>query len=361
MKKFVDYYKVLGVNRNASDEEIKKALGIVVREYRKSRENGINDEAIAEQLAMARVAAKVLLNSKLRMYYDKVFIEYRKLRRNRDDSLAIKNYNEALNKFNKALAVESARKSPKTVVDSKRGKFERPRNKSQDNNSKLEVLPKFTKIVELIKSPKGKILIAGVVIAGTIAGVITIRNHSEEDTPDFPSETYSTIDTESTIPETEVSPIETGAIEPVKVDDGTITLLRVHTVVVGDTLSQISKDSNTTFDAIKADNNMKSDTVILGSELNIRYVVDKEDLELYTQVSDYDHTVPIHEYAKQFETNIGTLMELNEEAIIYENGNYRVLTDSLVTPRFIKKEEYNVLKEAQRIEDSYTKEKTING
>ena len=58
----------------------------------------------------------------------------------------------------------------------------------------------------------------------------------------------------------------------------------------------------------------------------------------------------IEDFAKEYETNVGTLETLNPEAIDYNGSQYVISTDSLVVPNFITKEDFEVLKAAERIQ-----------
>lgn len=136
---------------------------------------------------------------------------------------------------------------------------------------------------------------------------------------------------------------------------GIIRLERVHKIVPGDILSQFSIDSNTTQEEIKRVNGMNSNTVVLGTNLIIPYIIEEEDLDFYTQSATYTPGMSLDDYAKEYETNADTIAKLNPEAVSFDGTKYVVTTDSLLVPNFITKSDYEVLKAAERIKQkSYT-------
>jgi DnaJ-related protein SCJ1 len=64
----VDYYQVLGINEDASNDEIKKAFRKLSREYHPDKNQG-NKEAHDKYLELTK-AHEVLSNKKLRQIYD---------------------------------------------------------------------------------------------------------------------------------------------------------------------------------------------------------------------------------------------------------------------------------------------------
>ena len=191
-----------------------------------------------------------------------------------------------------------------------------------------------------------------VVITGSVAAAIFSNDEDEVVASVVASESYDDELMATTAP-TELIEETTEATEA---KDNSITLYRVHTVVTGDTLAIYSIESNTTQEEIKRVNNTKSDTVQLGKDYIIPYIVEPEDLKFYTQVAQYNPIMSIEEFAKEYETNIGTLETLNPEAIDYNGSQYVISTDTLVVPNFITKEDYQVLKAAEAIQQkTYTK------
>src|SRR5258708_23541497 len=65
----VDYYKVLGVGKNASDEEIKKAYRKLARQYHPDRNQG--DKQAEERFKEISQAHDVLSDAEKRKAYDR--------------------------------------------------------------------------------------------------------------------------------------------------------------------------------------------------------------------------------------------------------------------------------------------------
>src|SRR5258708_2321206 len=65
----VDYYKVLGVGKNASDEEIKKAYRKLARQYHPDRNQG--DKEAEERFKEVSQAHDVLSDAEKRKAYDR--------------------------------------------------------------------------------------------------------------------------------------------------------------------------------------------------------------------------------------------------------------------------------------------------
>ena len=124
-------------------------------------------------------------------------------------------------------------------------------------------------------------------------------------------------------------------------------LNRNYTILKGDTLSRLASNANSSISELKQINGYETDDIYYGRKMQIPYTIDTEDLEFYTEsvkVNDYT----LEELAKIYETDIETLYKLNPEAIMKIGDNtYYVLSDSLIVPKFITKQEYWDAKQAK--------------
>lgn len=138
------------------------------------------------------------------------------------------------------------------------------------------------------------------------------------------------------------------------VEEETITLNRIHVVKYGETVSEYSKESNSTIEYIAKVNDLEvnyddSVNIQAGQKITIPYVIDKEDLSYYTSSKNLPDGMLLSAFASMNNTDIDTLLRLNPEAIEVdnkdpENTTYYVLSDSLTVPDFISKSEYKSLK-----------------
>lgn len=392
MEKFVDYYKLLGIKKNATDSEIRKAYRAALKKYHPDK----NIDKSAEELVVTNSkfllvckAEETLSNPKLRRIYDSKYDEYqRKLSFTNvytDDQQKVsstEDYSSVWKNLSKSNPTPTKKEQEPASSKPKEFEFteineEKLRAISQRRHNKktkkatdlksgvLNISEKFLRELAKLKiRPKDnyqryvlrnkKNIVASSLIAAVVVGGIVIKDSKDtkkEIAYAYPTATYEQ-EVQTTIPE----PTETTeeATMPTE-DESIITLYRVHTVVPGDTLSQLSIDSNTTQEEIKRVNAMSSNTVVLGTNIIIPYIINAEDLSFYTKTATYSLGASIDEYAKEYETNVETITKLNKEAITYNGTQYEVITDSLVVPNFITKSDYNILKAADAI-----KQKTIS-
>ena len=381
MKEFKDYYKILGIKSDATEEEIKHAYWSMSKKYHPDKTLELTPELQAEYTKKFQeiTEAKGILTDRLKkigydfqyrrkMKYTNVYEEDdEKVERTEDFSEA---WRESLKSRSSKddSTKETVTAGQFTYLDenklyeiSARRYEPRPKKKSTINikggivkvTDTFGTLLKGNQLFKKGKYSKGyslteKIIVGTLVVA--IAGSVIAMASSSKDEEEI---SIAVVETTDYNPEnemtTEPTMVEetTEATEP---KDNSITLYRVHTVVTGDTLAIYSIESNTTQEEIKRVNNTKSDTVQLGKDYIIPYIVEPEDLKFYTQVAQYNPTMSIEEFAKSYETNIGTLETLNPEAIDYNGSQYVISTDSLVVPNFITKEDFEVLKAAEKIQ-----------
>lgn len=129
------------------------------------------------------------------------------------------------------------------------------------------------------------------------------------------------------------------------------TLNRYHIVQAGDTLSNLAYDANTKQSNIRRVNPPEYEHILqIGEELIIPYVVQDEDLKYYTFTEVYPENTSLEEFAEMYDTDVKTLVILNEEAIREDNGMYYVDSIMLVVPKFIT---YNELVEKKEQTKQY--------
>ena len=118
------------------------------------------------------------------------------------------------------------------------------------------------------------------------------------------------------------------------IDENQIMLTKVHKVTYGDTLSKLSKESNTTINAIKRENALSSDDLYIGDTIKVPYYVNEEDIKYYVNSIDVDNR-SLYDIAKMYNTDIETLVRLNEEAIQEIDNTYIIMSNTLLVPDFI--------------------------
>lgn len=190
---------------------------------------------------------------------------------------------------------------------------------------------------------RNRVTIGSLLLAGTL--ILTPKLTSSPDinpdpTPALPEVT----DTINPDGDNKESPVE----------EETITLNRIHVVKYGETVSEYSKESNSTIEYIAKVNDLEvnyddSVNIQAGQKITIPYVIDKEDLSYYTSSKNLPDGMSLATFASMNNTDIDTLLRLNPEAIEVnnkdpENTTYYVLSDSLTVPDFISKSEYKSLK-----------------
>lgn len=135
--------------------------------------------------------------------------------------------------------------------------------------------------------------------------------------------------------------------EPIKIEvpaeEPRLVLTRHYTIVAGDTLSRLANNANSSVEELKRINGYENDKIYFGRKMTIPYTIDREDLEYYTEsikMNDFS----LEEIANAYETDLETLYQLNNGAIIYTNGKYYALSNTILVPRFHSKQEVEALK-----------------
>lgn len=325
---FVDYYKILNVNLDDSLDTIKKSYHRLAKMYHPDANINKSTEEIAQNEAKLKeisVAYKVLSNDLQRLEYDKIYYKYLRNEKKKEKLKKMKEQNTVKNK------------EAKTQFAKRHNNFEMNLNKTYDFGEKTfftnvekvtlhacaEVLYQFNKLINstIFKyAIKNKLL-----IIATLSCLIPLTNVKDKEI------------TSRNIVNTSLYDLDNYK--------GYVDLTRLYTVKQGDTLEELSKNTNVPVHMIKRINNKYFDDLSEGEIITLPYKVPYSDLEYYTYAAPYDNNNSLEDFALLYNTQITDLIALNEEAIIESNGTYIVLSDYLNVPNFITKEELATKKE----------------
>lgn len=394
-KPFVDYYRLLGISRNASANEIRKAYRTAAKKYHPDMNvnSSVEVKTVSSmKFLLIQEAKETLLdNTKRQEYnvkYDKyksrqkqidVYIEDTKITEGHEDYSSVwpkartAAQNTAQNKehveqekkkteeqkrashtFNELdeekLRSISDRRYTKKTINGKKVQSKKTHNKRLSVSNyflkelqKLAIRPHDNLKKYILRNKRTIAFITGASIA-TALFIDTKRNKYPEEQV-VPETTAYTQTEYVEVPETTEKAPEVTL--PTFEED--IVLLRIHKVEANDSLSKFSAESNTLMEEIKNYNGMNGNNVILGTKIRIPYIIAPEDLPYYTKVETYQGE-DLEQYAESFETEAETICKLNPEAAKWDGTKYVVATDSLIVPDFITKDEYLVRKAADRNE-----------
>ncbi len=417
MQGFTDYYKILGIKKDATSVEIKKAYRKMVSKYHPDKNLNKSPEAqklIHEMFIKVQDAYDTLKDPIARRIYDKTYGQVNKKMRftsvYTDDGGNIvvpsEDYSDVWDfakkadstlkrgKYEEVANNSKDQKQENTLLWQNHGKYERldddfdydqyveklreisSRRYKKKNKKTFSIKNGIVIVTDIFLAQMDKLKIqrgdtfrkyivrnrgkfAGLVVCAGIATGLYLSKKEDPEVIIFEPPAISTEYEEST----EISTVEETATESVTeetiapAEEPFVTLYRVHTVVPGDTLSRFSADSNTTIETLKNVNHMNSNTVMLGTDLMVPYIIDKEDLHFYSKTAVYNPNESIEDFAREFETDVNTLEVLNRGVITFDlnTNEYIIATDVLSVPNFITKDDYRVLKAAESIQNSYSK------
>ena len=365
MNEYKDYYEILGVAFGASDDEIRKAYREGAKKYHTdSYTGGAEDvkELLNSKFLLVEEAYNVLRDSNTRASYD---LEYVIWMENKDD---IERENRKKEKSEASKANEESKNSAFSQVKKDIFKIleeEKAMGSFSERHAKLD-----TKIFNLFDD-KGKLfpLLRGSLhlshevmmqmerfskittdtipqyafrnrrfIEGVVAIMImsNLLGEPKSDTP--------VIDSDVTT-ETAYEEITT-----------TVRLNRVYQVKAGDTLSDIALDNGVSISDLRRHNDIENENIIQpGTSLVIPYFISSDDLEYMTSSCEFSKGGSLKDFATAHETDIETLIQLNPEAIIENDNHYFVLSDSIVVPEFMTREELKAEKEQVQTEQKVYK------
>lgn len=386
----VDFYALLGVSYESSIPEIEKAFFERIAAYhpdlptnKNARENVKSlNKYIYKCLEKAYI---ILTNENDRAIYDE---EYRRAYLNKGKAKEEKGsetYQENKKRQTKQKATNQKHTSEKSYSDVKTRSFAEAIRTGWKEVREEEKTEPFKERHENVSDhiAHSKLAYANPVIFNIGAGIVHVccetwyqlckfRYITEDNLPKFIIRNRVTIGslllagTLILVPkyafspdvapdQTPAAPGTTDTLKPGDdIDDDTIVLNRIHVVEYGDTISEYSRESNSTIKYIAKVNGLEvnydnSVNIQAGKRIIIPYVIDKEDLSYYTSSKNLPDGMPLSTFASMNETDINTLLRLNPEAIEVKTGNsngvtYYVTSDTLTVPNFISKSEYKSLK-----------------
>lgn len=371
--KFKDYYGILGVKSDASAEEIRKAYKRLACTMHPdgNLNSGLSIDEIKkleEQIKDVNVAYEVLKNPETRSDYYCQLLAYHIGKAQEKHKKAIA---KDLKKKNRIVRRKSPRK--KTIMEEykelrkeERKSFAKRHRKvskiyNKAYSSNVDSIPKkfvfnigkgtvhvmheaFYQFSKLKKSSedtvtryvlKNRNLFA---VAG-IAAVVFMKGFSGgQATPT--EELLHTTDNIHYTSET-ANPVEFDAEKTE--EDNIITLNKNHKIKSGDTLYQMSVDSATDEYTLRVLNDISSSLIYIGDSMTVPYRINKEDLEHYTMKIDTDNH-SIYELAHMYNTDAESIYKLNKESIRKYLDNYIILSDELVVPKFISRDDLQEIK-----------------
>lgn len=202
-------------------------------------------------------------------------------------------------------------------------------------------IPKF-----IIRNRKS---LCGIIAAGVLITSAVTKDNDSVITPPEEQPTTPVTDSSTSEPDTQVEQITSDKI----------VLNRVHVIEFGETLSEYSKDSNTTVEEIKRINNIENeDKIQSGDRIVIPYIISEDDIKYYVSSKEYDSNISLETFAALYETDVETLLQLNKEAIdkvVLSTGQtaYMPISNTLQVPSFISKNVLDAQKEVST--GAYTK------
>lgn len=198
-------------------------------------------------------------------------------------------------------------------------------------------LPKF-----VIRTRRG--LATGLVLFVIASGVASLGNDGVQ----MPIDTSTTIsDTGKTDDQTTS---DLGIMFEEEDKQETITITRYHEIQPNEFLSVIAEKYGVSQSKIQRDNNITNpDHIKWGQVLEINFTYDLDDVNYFTTTISVPTGTTVKEIAEQYHTDSSTIIELNEEAVVIEDGKYYIVSDTIKVPNFATEKQVSQAK-------SYTKQ-----
>lgn len=320
-RKFVNYYEILGVSQNASENQIRKAYGEKLREYRQLKKNKSNIEF--ERLARAY---RVLMDENNRELYDRKLEDYLYEKALKEEEIEVDNTGilqkyKAIRGKEKQMFIErhgsaedylneKYENSTDTIVKIKKGvihifgeafyKLDSLRYLEHDNFKKYVI--------------RNRQVLGAVLVVGALAiGAPTIKKANEKD------------------------PVIITAYAEDKTA-AEYTFNKIYVVQKGDNFWDIMQETGFTESELKNANNSLFDNTIVhpGDEIKLPYKISTNKLEEYVEIVDKGDIKSARELAKIYETDLDTIVELNKSNLEYNNDthDYEIITDQVIVPSF---------------------------
>ena len=127
---------------------------------------------------------------------------------------------------------------------------------------------------------------------------------------------------------------------------------RYHKVVAGDTLSGLAEQAGCSIETIQRENYITGSLIKIGETLVIPYEFTSEDYKYATIEVQVPTGKTLREIAQEYNTDVATIIRLNEDNVIQSQGNYYVITDTVRVPNFATPSQ---IKEAREADLAYSK------
>lgn len=330
----IDYYELLGIPQKSSWEDINQAYIKYASLYypkmtRKSGDKSIDDSVYR----LLSQAYGVLSNREMRAAYDIKYNQQKWEKERSTERPPIKVDPSRVNMPPKKKKSE-VKRNPKQIKENS-PKYDSDSDVLGDLILNVGVgIAKVSRnaIKKIANNPNRSLFLTTVTVLGMMAAGVIMDSGSD------------TLDPQPTRPPI---PMSSEEVEP---DE--IVLNRIHVVEEGDVLQTFSEDSNTLVSHIKEINHIEnSDLIHPGETVVIPYIIDKKDLGYYTQKVECKDDMSVQELAKEYGTDVDTIVAINKKDILVmpqetgpEKNSYIPLSDTLLVPNFISKQTYNSLK-----------------
>lgn len=204
-------------------------------------------------------------------------------------------------------------------------------------------VPKF-----VIRTRRG--LATGLVAVMIFSGLGSLgKDASEVPTPDTTITMGVTNEDDTTIADSDLD-----IMFEDEVKNTTCTINRTHTVEYGDTLSGIAEETGISMSTIQRVNGIESANLIrIGDKLTIPYTYNTEDMEYFTTVISVQTGTTVKTIADLYNTDVATIITLNEDAIVQEDNKYYIISDTIRIPNFATQKDVQAAKAAF---EAYTKQ-----
>ena len=319
-RKFVNYYEILGVSQNANENQIRKAYGEKLREYRQLRRNRTD----VDFNILAR-AYRVLIDEDNREHFDRRLEDYlyqKELRRKQEEEsnmTTMEKYHDLRGKEKKRFykrheslekdLIEEYGDSQDFTLKFKKGTIhvlgETVYNINCMRKRKNDTVKKY-----VIRNRKK---LGVIVVAGFLAVGIPVAKNIRKTEPVIITAYAENQDTE-------------------------YTFNKIYHPEKGDTLTGLSNKFGINESDIKYANPDllgTTDLIFDMYDYKIPYKVTTDDVTEYTDIVD-NGDLTVKELANEYDTDLTTLLEVNKDNVEfdYDKQAYVFTTDQAIVPSF---------------------------